>query len=689
MVLKKRLDYGFNGYRVPVIPRGPRSVRRKSYPKKNTEDNQICAFELLAAVAGKLLQESESSASSNAAEGKDPSGTHSSGIKQEQEEGGKALRLECLDQGSCIESVLAPGLSDQKLDVNSAARKFSSAVCDAVSEHTSTMSSFDTSKKVSHVKLEISGKEIGGLPNSGESCDDYVDNRAKRLLLTERNCNHNVDHSVDTVTSSKDPMEICVNTHPLINSDSSVQMPAYRDGIPNSFFSKHGNKEKVVGRDDDENYAGCNRPSSKTRAFRQQARIRHRRVRKLRTSKYWKAAPKLRDCEFSNTDGGMKLISRRRKALYASERIQCEVPFKKRRLCDHSIMSQYNWEGSSESISNSPEKGMKGDKTSSAVNFTRGSGISASVVGHQASFQSRDPHVKFSIKSFKVPELYIEVPETTTVGSLKRTIMEAVTAILQDGLHVGVLVHGKKVKDDNRTLLQTGISHNDNLDTLNFTLEPSSAMASPPASPKGPHVLLPCEMQQQPTRLPSGLILESGVHKSPPATPPVTDVENNVKGNHELVPSHTDIPIDGTTPDSRALVPMPAVSVEALAVVPLNQKPKRSELVHRRTRRPFSVAEVEALVEAVEKLGTGRWRDVKLCAFENADHRTYVDLKDKWKTLVHTASIAPQQRRGEPVPQELLDRVLSAHAYWSQHQSKQHGKHPADPLIAEAQASRA
>lgn len=27
--------------------------------------------------------------------------------------------------------------------------------------------------------------------------------------------------------------------------------------------------------------------------------------------------------------------------------------------------------------------------------------------------------VKFSIKSFKVPELYIEIPETATVGSLK------------------------------------------------------------------------------------------------------------------------------------------------------------------------------------------------------------------------------------------------------------------------------
>lgn len=50
-------------------------------------------------------------------------------------------------------------------------------------------------------------------------------------------------------------------------------------------------------------------------------------------------------------------------------------------------------------------------------------------------------------------------------------------------------------------------------------------------------------------------------------------------------------------------------------------------------------------------------------------------MQDKWKTLVHTAKISPQQRRGEPVPQELLDRVLAAHSYWCQHQAKQHGKH--------------
>ncbi len=67
----------------------------------------------------------------------------------------------------------------------------------------------------------------------------------------------------------------------------------------------------------------------------------------------------------------------------------------------------------------------------------------------------------------------------------------------------------------------------------------------------------------------------------------------------------------------------------------------------------------------------------------------YGFLQDKWKTLVHTAKISPQQRRGEPVPQELLDRVLAAHAYWSEHQAKPHVKNQAGtPKIMEAPADR-
>lgn len=66
--------------------------------------------------------------------------------------------------------------------------------------------------------------------------------------------------------------------------------------------------------------------------------------------------------------------------------------------------------------------------------------------------------------------------------------------------------------------------------------------------------------------------------------------------NHDSAASPAD--------DCRALVP-----IASAAVLATNRKFKRTEqqqAAHRRIRRPFSVTEVEALVQAVEKLGTGR-----------------------------------------------------------------------------------
>lgn len=50
--------------------------------------------------------------------------------------------------------------------------------------------------------------------------------------------------------------------------------------------------------------------------------------------------------------------------------------------------------------------------------------------------------------------------------------MEAVTSILGDELHVGILLQGKKVRDDSKTLIQTGISQDDKHHRLGFMLEP-------------------------------------------------------------------------------------------------------------------------------------------------------------------------------------------------------------------------
>jgi hypothetical protein len=64
---------------------------------------------------------------------------------------------------------------------------------------------------------------------------------------------------------------------------------------------------------------------------------------------------------------------------------------------------------------------------------------------------------------------------------------------------------------------------------------------------------------------------------------------------------------DKVSTNSRALVPVPAADPNAGAIVPANKSKRSPEQGQRRIRRPFSVAEVEALVLAVEKLGTGRY----------------------------------------------------------------------------------
>ena len=49
--------------------------------------------------------------------------------------------------------------------------------------------------------------------------------------------------------------------------------------------------------------------------------------------------------------------------------------------------------------------------------------------------------------------------------------MDALTSMLSGELHVGVMLQGKKIRDDDKTLLQTGM-HN-KVDSLGFTLEPN------------------------------------------------------------------------------------------------------------------------------------------------------------------------------------------------------------------------
>ena len=94
----------------------------------------------------------------------------------------------------------------------------------------------------------------------------------------------------------------------------------------------------------------------------------------------------------------------------------------------------------------------------------------------------------------------------------------------------------------------------------------------------------------------------------PEAAPelPQSSTLNSPESDHDSVHSQTDACSSVRTADSKALVPVSDMNADPLTILP-PRKSRRSELVQRRVRRPFSVAEVEALVQAVEKLGTGRY----------------------------------------------------------------------------------
>ncbi|KAK7341681.1 hypothetical protein VNO80_24618 [Phaseolus coccineus] len=665
MVLQKRLEYGFNGYQAPAMPRASRSVRRRAKFQR-AEDKQKCAFDLLATVAGKLLQERENPAiSSYTSSNKDQCR-----FVKEYHDANKPSKSELSDERSCDKKSLKefPHLA---IDDHA---KIASIVASS-----SRLERFIAKKLVdgnSHIKMENVTGEVK-LDSSGYPKDSHF------KIDGDRSKGKDGMHELEKVPigsgiemySFGDPLD--ENPPALISLGGNAKLSGYNDRIPCSLLSKGCDNVAVVSRDDDENSSGCTHLiNTKTRTFRPKNCIGDSAISKRLASNFQKVAQKLKHDTLSNSDGVWKKTYHNQRKCNKRQISQMNIPFKKRKLFNYKSVSNSKGFTRSGGIYYSPKNYINQDACGSLPGMHRDPGIpSLEACQHQV-LRRIGSHVKLRIKSFRVPELFIEVPETATIGSLKRTVMDAVTAVLGGELHIGVFLQGKKVRDDSKTLLQTGISHHNQLDALGFTLEPNSSQSLPIVcaahSPRPSADITPPVI-----RCPSRpAVIHQSIQGNSDMLPEhqVTSFGSQFESDNDSAPSPANIYVDKGMEDSKELVTVLEKGNEELAMVSVPQKPRRSEVVQRRLRRPFSVDEVEALVQAVEKLGTGRWRDVKLCAFDNAKHRTYVDLKDKWKTLVHTARISPQQRRGEPVPQELLDRVIVAHAFWSHQQTKQ--QHP-------------
>ncbi|KQK22345.1 telomere repeat-binding protein 5 [Brachypodium distachyon] len=689
MVFQKRSSSEMEvcgGSHVAEMPRVPKSARgKRSVRKKESQTQMMCAFDLLATVAGKLLDEGEGSLGNMSAVSPVPAAsTKDVHVKQEQfGEEVKHFRNDVMDQDSCNESALISHIASQQLvDHQSRKGEDLNEVPKAKSEAMDKEPSM-----ISCTKADL-GCNFGAIadrwsPESVESGAFTADAAANVMAMTAAGFNKNVADMYNLL----DPMDVDVKPPPLVSSDSTGEMPLYGDKIRRSISFPRGPKggaEYAVDReqhddDDDDKSSGCTHSSTATnRGFRPNCTADHSRVKKLLACKYRKVAPaRMHKGDLSYSDADRKPSFRNKKMYYTRQRTQ-RSSFKRRKLLDRrsTLVSEEF------AKSNAKRTNKVAARESHIASLEANKGINS--MPFHKSCESNDCHVKLKIKSFKVPELLIEIPETASVGSLKKTVLEAVNAMLGGGLRVGLLHHGKKIRDDNKTLMQAGIAHDDVLDNLDFSLEPNCAQHPPQLSAAEDIEFLETIETTEPLARVTPAD-SSSKHGEVDASQELalTPVTANYQGNdRDSVHSPGGISSpEKASANSRAIVVVTPVDCNAGAIVPANKAKRSSEQGQRRIRRPFSVAEVEALVLAVEKLGTGRWRDVKLRAFDNAKHRTYVDLKDKWKTLVHTASISPQQRRGEPVPQDLLDRVLAAQSYWSQQQAK---LQPKTPPLAEA-----
>nr|AEV91162.1 MYB-related protein [Aegilops speltoides] len=637
MVVRKRLDYGSRGHQVPAMPRVPSSARGKRSARRKKDE--MSPFDLLATVAGTLLVDHENS--SNNAPGINAAAALTYARKR------KPVKAEQCDDVPSLKSMAVENCIAGSGGVCASPRQPN--IC--LAENSSTRNGTDPVLESLTVKPNMLVRDsvfsctkscnrahgVGGIPECGSSRSLEATNQVQ--------VQQPMDGDTTALYSLVSSVDLDGRPPALVSSDSSSGVPlCIHDKDRNTSPLCHAEARHAADRDDDENSSGCTHPctAGNNKSYMPQF-AGNSRIRKMFASKIRKAARNKMCGEMSNKGSKLNLCGK--KISTTRQRVQRAMFKRQKPVRRH--------------FTPSSAKGI----------LTEASGASFSVEGQNPLCGSEDYNVKLRIKSFTIPELFIEIPENATVGSLKRTVMDVVTSIIESGLRVGVLLQGKSIQDDNKTLRQARICHGENLENIDFTLECEAGQNSSPgvripeemdfhgADAMKPLAMVKCEEPFSENK--AGYNSQQRVQVSP----------HRVQSEHGSVHSLFETTAHEASASSQAIVPVASPSSEALAIVPVC-KSKRPAIGQRRIRRPFSLPEVEALVEAVEQLGTGRWRDVKMLAFDNTDHRTYVDLKDKWKTLVHTASISPQQRRGEPVPQGLLDRVLAAQAYWSQQQQQ-------------------
>lgn len=267
----------------------------------------MCAFNLLATVAGNLLCKESSPTSSNTSNQKNKGII----VNQDGQDGNKALKVEPCDQGSCDKKQFDSEHISQAHNVKHSSKESSFPQNDDHSGFTSIMTTSNCSESLV-AKNSDNGKiknEVGsfcsqieeGLSMYRESGGCKLEGEAKTLVKDKSNNTHKVQiGTAADMCSSEYPAVFKGKPPALPSSDSSAKAPLCGDHVPQRSLPSPWDDRNIVSRDDDENSSGCTHPSTRTGYFKRAPRIGDRRIRKILASKYWKVGSKFKDETLSN-----------------------------------------------------------------------------------------------------------------------------------------------------------------------------------------------------------------------------------------------------------------------------------------------------------------------------------------------------------------------------------------------------
>ena len=267
----------------------------------------MCAFDLLATVAGKILHEKESSpTSSNTSNEKN----RCVSVQKAWENEDNPVKIEPSFQESSDKRVLVSELLHQAGDQNFSYRESPLPQNDVHSGLASVVTTdcseiFVAEKLVNGEKNNEMGSFTSnvdlGFSGYRDSGNCKLDCENKLIIKDDPHKTGKVPIGIGADMCSLEDPVVCDGRPPaLVSSDSSVKVPLCGDHIPCSSFPAIRDDVKIVSRDDDENSSGCTHPSTIAKSIRPVSRIADRRIRKILASRYWKVSSKLKEETLSN-----------------------------------------------------------------------------------------------------------------------------------------------------------------------------------------------------------------------------------------------------------------------------------------------------------------------------------------------------------------------------------------------------